>query len=311
MLVDFRPHTRLRGSRPVDIGTSVVPVLDALSTGPVDLGKVRVVADWVQYKENFRDVVDLRPILHVPRTRGPAGPVPVPSRRCPVVRATPATPTPPATSSMTCPRSGTASPPAAHCPTSSTSSSSGWATAARPRSSWTPSATATAAPPTTSGCTTASRPARTCPRAAGELAASLSAEVEELPGLVHKLLRLGPALLHEAVPQHVPDVDSAVEFWRRTWPALRLQERYVPLAGLDTYPASDPTLRSGNGAEAVLSGELLGPMLESGADVRMHVSNGAVTSFVESLRLLHPYGTLVCHDLSVTPRSIGLEEASR
>ena len=32
----------------------------------------------------------------------------------------------------------------------------------------------------------------------------------------------------------------------------------------------------------------------------MHVSNGAVASFVDTLPLLHPFGRLVCHDLFMT-----------
>src|SRR5262245_15214688 len=64
MLVDFRPVDRLRGRKPVDLRSGLVPVVDALTDGAEDLEKVRVVADWVQYRENFRDVVDLRPILH-------------------------------------------------------------------------------------------------------------------------------------------------------------------------------------------------------------------------------------------------------
>jgi hypothetical protein len=32
----------------------------------------------------------------------------------------------------------------------------------------------------------------------------------------------------------------------------------------------------------------------------MHVSNGAVASFVDTVPLLHPYGRLHCHDLFVT-----------
>jgi hypothetical protein len=31
----------------------------------------------------------------------------------------------------------------------------------------------------------------------------------------------------------------------------------------------------------------------------MHVSNGALTSFAETLPLLHPFGRLQCHDLFV------------
>jgi hypothetical protein len=38
MLIDFRPHTRLRGTNPVDIGASVNPLLEAptrhSATGP-------------------------------------------------------------------------------------------------------------------------------------------------------------------------------------------------------------------------------------------------------------------------------------
>ena len=32
----------------------------------------------------------------------------------------------------------------------------------------------------------------------------------------------------------------------------------------------------------------------------MHVSNGALASFIDTLTLLHPFGKLVCHDLFVT-----------
>ena len=131
------------------------------------------------------------------------------------------------------------------------------------------------------------------PEAAADLAASVSARPGDLPRLVQKLLRLGPALLADAAPGHVSDTDAAVRFWRRAWSALRLEERYLPLPGLDLYqlaPAVTPSL----------SGEMLRPLLESGADVRMHVSNGAVSSFADSLLLLHPFGKLVCHDLFVT-----------
>jgi hypothetical protein len=127
------------------------------------------------------------------------------------------------------------------------------------------------------------------PDAAAELAASVSATPEQLPALTHRLLRLGPALLPEAVPHHVGNVEAAVLFWQQAWSALRLEERYVPLAGLDQYSLAFQ-----------VSGEELRPLLESGSDVRMHVSNGAAGSFTDSLPLLHPLGKLVCHDLFVT-----------
>jgi hypothetical protein len=125
--------------------------------------------------------------------------------------------------------------------------------------------------------------------AAQELAASVSADPAGLPALVGQLLRLGPALLPDAVPAHFTDVEAAVRFWQSAWSALRLEERYVPLTGLDLYPVAP-----------AVSGEMLRPLLESGADIRIQVSNGAVASFVDSISLLHPLGKLVCHDLFVT-----------
>jgi hypothetical protein len=124
---------------------------------------------------------------------------------------------------------------------------------------------------------------------AAALSDSISVGVEELPTLVQKLLRLGPALLCEAYPANFRDPDAAVRFWQSVWSALRLEERYVALPGLDTYQLTD-----------TLSGEMLRPLLESGADVRIHVNNGALASFIDSVALLHPFGKLVCHDLFVT-----------
>ncbi|WP_156993090.1 hypothetical protein [Pseudonocardia acaciae] len=124
---------------------------------------------------------------------------------------------------------------------------------------------------------------------ARELAGSVGAGVAELPALVGKLARLGPALLAEAAPERFAGVEAAVSFWRRAWRAVRLAERYVPLGRPDEYrPAPS------------VDGQCVRSLWESGADVRMHVNNGALASFTDSLRLLHPSGTLVCHDLFVT-----------
>ncbi len=121
------------------------------------------------------------------------------------------------------------------------------------------------------------------------IADDIGADVEALPGLIEKLLRLGPTLLAETVPGCFDGVDDAVRFWQAAWEALRLEERYAPLAGLDLYELAPG-----------VSGELLRPQLESGNDIRMHVNNGAVASFVDTLPLLHPYGRLWCHDIVVT-----------
>jgi hypothetical protein len=125
--------------------------------------------------------------------------------------------------------------------------------------------------------------------AVADIAQLVSAQPDQVPGLIGKLLRLQPALLVDALPAHFPSIEVAVEFWRRSWAELRLEERYLPLAGLDLYQIA-PTV----------SGENLRPLLESGAAIRMHVNNGAVASFVDTLPLLHPFGRLICYDLFVT-----------
>ena len=91
------------------------------------------------------------------------------------------------------------------------------------------------------------------------------------------------------MPGTFPDTERAVLFWQSAWAALRQAERYVPLQGLDTYQVTPS-----------LTGEILRPLLAAEGDVRMHVSNGALSSFADTLPLLHPYGRVVCHDLFTT-----------
>jgi hypothetical protein len=123
---------------------------------------------------------------------------------------------------------------------------------------------------------------------AARIAQAFSVPEQRLPELSDKLLRLGPELLSEAVPQHFRDINRAVTFWREVWGALRLAERYTPLEGLDAYQVTPE-----------LTGELLRSQLESHGDIRVHVNNGALSSFAETLPLLHPFGRLQCHDLFV------------
>jgi hypothetical protein len=121
------------------------------------------------------------------------------------------------------------------------------------------------------------------------LASSVKARSEQLPDLVARLVRLGPELLAEVLPEHFPTALDAVAFWRSAWDALRLEERYVPLVELDTYEIAPD-----------IGGELLRPIVEANGDLRMHTSNGAAASFADTLPLLHPHGVLQCHDLFVT-----------
>ena len=125
--------------------------------------------------------------------------------------------------------------------------------------------------------------------AADEIAATFGMPRAEIASLTSRLLRIGPELLSESVPGTFPDTERAVLFWQSVWAALRQAERYVPLEGLDTYHVTPS-----------LTGEILRPLLAAEGDVRMHVSNGTLSSFSDTLPLLHPFGRVVCHDLFTT-----------
>jgi hypothetical protein len=435
MLVDFRPNARLRGDRPTDLGASVLPVLSAVSQSAAELEKVRVVCDWVQYRNNFRDVVEIRPILRcddlaVPAVEATPVPIGVADDQLEIaidVRRAETVPLAEMTSALL-----RRQPDRVVLEDWTRGSQSciwafnslywselglweqatgrgyeqalpGGESDARNRAAareligelfavWDRLAAQGALPDqlpvvelgvgngnqakvfldefrdldqrhvkgyydrlhylmcdysthvlklaretvaehverVSSFVLDAASPRTALAflefkaflvyisnvydnlptdelaqldgraycvqnraylpvEAAAALAESVSASVEELPALVRKLLRLGPPLLVEAAPAGFPDIDTAVRFWQDTWSALRLEERYVPLGGLDTYPLAN-----------TLSGETMRPLLEAGADVRMHVNNGAVASFDSTLGLLHPFGKLVCHDLFVT-----------
>lgn len=125
--------------------------------------------------------------------------------------------------------------------------------------------------------------------AADAIAARFGLRRDELAQLTERLLRIGPELLAESQPDKFPDTGQAVLFWQAAWDSLRQAERYVPLEGLDTYQVTPS-----------LTGEILRPLLAAEGNVRMHVSNGALSSFTDTLPLLHPFGRIVCHDLFTT-----------
>jgi len=131
------------------------------------------------------------------------------------------------------------------------------------------------------------------------IAASIGATSEELAEIVRRLLRLGPTLLAETFPARFADPLAAVRLWHRVWGAVRLEERYTPV-----IPAETTDAIPGVGSEIMRS------VVETHGDIRMHVSNGAVQSFLDTLPLLHPHGVLQCHDIFVTD-TIGYATAFR
>jgi hypothetical protein len=60
MDVDLRPVRKLRESAAAR--AAVGPILEAVCTAPADLASLRVVCDWIQYKQNFREPVMGRPV---------------------------------------------------------------------------------------------------------------------------------------------------------------------------------------------------------------------------------------------------------
>ncbi|HET9970671.1 MAG TPA: hypothetical protein VFQ68_20720, partial [Streptosporangiaceae bacterium] len=60
MDVDLRPVRKLRESAAAR--AAVGPILEAVCASPADLASLRVVCDWIQYKQNFREPVMGRPV---------------------------------------------------------------------------------------------------------------------------------------------------------------------------------------------------------------------------------------------------------
>jgi hypothetical protein len=63
MHIDVRPVAKLRGPGQVNILAALGPLFDALSSTAVDLARLRVVCDWIQYRNNFAEPIRCRPVL--------------------------------------------------------------------------------------------------------------------------------------------------------------------------------------------------------------------------------------------------------
>jgi len=60
MDVDLRPVRKLRESAVAR--SALGPIMEAVCASPADLARLRVVCDWIQYKQNFREAVVSRPV---------------------------------------------------------------------------------------------------------------------------------------------------------------------------------------------------------------------------------------------------------
>lgn len=104
----------------------------------------------------------------------------------------------------------------------------------------------------------------------------------DLPREIERLLRIGP--------DYFPSLEAGVHFWAEAWRALKLEERYAPIPDLASYPIADRTMGE----------EVLGLLEDFKGDVRFHLSNGAVKSFVHTIPLLHPKGLFEVQDIFTT-----------
>jgi len=116
---------------------------------------------------------------------------------------------------------------------------------------------------------------------AAHLAATLGVRLDEMSGLVRRLLDVGPDIFE--------DKTRGMTFWRCIWSALRLEER---LRAIDD--GDEAHIPIGLGREHI--DELLDAAPH---DVRFQVSRGAAESFANTLPLLHPRGYLQVQDIFV------------
>jgi hypothetical protein len=118
--------------------------------------------------------------------------------------------------------------------------------------------------------------------ASRQIASAAGIPVEQLPGMIKRLLDTGP----EALGDH----ERGMVFWNDVWNAIRLEER---LRAIDE--GEDAHLPKGVSRSAL--DDLLA---ESPQEIRFHLSRGAAESFVNTVPLLHPRGYLQVQDIFVT-----------
>jgi len=117
---------------------------------------------------------------------------------------------------------------------------------------------------------------------AQRLATVFDLPVEKLRGYVQRLLDGGM--------EHLGDKARGVQFWRDVWRAIRLEERLVPFEDLPDYQFP-------GGLDVIKLEDILNTCP---GNIRMHLSSGALNSFVNSLPLLHPRGYLQVNDIFVS-----------
>jgi len=121
------------------------------------------------------------------------------------------------------------------------------------------------------------------PRAEAErIAVVFGVKVEKLRASMHRILQGGF--------EDFGSVQQGVAFWQEIWKAIRLEERLVLLEDLPDFPFPE-------GLDASKLDDIL---QDAPADIRFHLSSGALESFMNTMPLLHPRGYLQVQDIFVT-----------
>lgn len=121
------------------------------------------------------------------------------------------------------------------------------------------------------------------PRAQAEvIAQKYGLPAHTLATVITRFLKIGP--------DYFDETEQGVRFWSEVWRALKLEERYVEL--------EDPSaLKLFDGLDSRDVQMLLD---EAGDDVRVHLNEMVLKSFINTLPLLHPRGIFQVQDIFVT-----------
>lgn len=120
------------------------------------------------------------------------------------------------------------------------------------------------------------------PADAARVAAIAEASVADIPKIIRRLLQIGPECL--------PEKAHGMTFWQEVWKALRFEERLV-----NTLELPDSTFPAG-----LNLAQMEDILRNAPADLRFHLSSGALESFRNTLPLLHPRGYFQVQDIFVT-----------
>jgi hypothetical protein len=117
---------------------------------------------------------------------------------------------------------------------------------------------------------------------AAEIAQKYGLALHTLATVVTRFLKIGPDYFDEPL--------QGVHFWSDVWRALKLEERYVEVTDLQALKLFD----------GLDSRDVQSLLEEAGEDVRIHLNEMVLKSFINTLPLLHPCGIFQVQDIFVT-----------